>query len=306
MRLGTMIITDSWPDKSLTAVVNYVKNVEALGLDNVWMAHILSLDAITTLALAGSVTSRIGLGTAVVPTYPRHPSAMAQQALTAAAASDNRFVLGIGLSHKMFIEDMLGLSYDKPARHMREYLDVLMPLLAGEQLDYSGDLYQVNCQVKVPGATAMPVVVAALGPLMLKIAGQLADGTTTWMTGPKTLAEHIIPAIRSAAGDAGKPEPMIVAGIPIALCQDVDAARAKLNKQLEIYGILPSYRAMLDREGVAGPGDIAMLGDEATLRKQIFALRDIGVTDFNAAIMAVEDGAGERTLEFLAAVKKEL
>lgn len=306
MRMGTMIITDSWPDKSLGAVIEYIKNAEALGLDNIWMANIFNLDAITTLAVAGSATSRIGLGTAVVPTYPRHPSAMAQQAMTAAAASDNRFVLGIGLSHKMVIENMLGMSYDKPARHMREYLEVLMPLLAGEQVNHSGEVYQVNCQLQIPEARPVPTVVAALGPLMLRIAGALSDGTSTWMTGPKTLAEYIIPAINSAASDAGKPQPTVVAGIPIALCRDVDTAREKLNKQLEIYGILPSYRAMLDREGAAGPGDIALLGDEATLRQKIVELRDSGVTDFNAAVMAVEDGADQRTLAFLADLKQQL
>lgn len=306
MRFGTMIITEGWPDKSVNAVVNYIKNVEAHGLDNVWLANIFDVDAITTLAVAGNATGRIGLGTAVVPTYPRHPSAMAQQALTAAAASGNRFVLGIGLSHKLVIEDMLGMSYDKPARHMREYLEVLMPLLRGEAAAHDGELYRVNCQLSVSGADPVPTVVAALGPVMLKVAGQLTDGTTTWMTGPNTLEEYIIPAINSAASDAGKAPPMVVAGIPIALCQDIPAARAKLDKDLEIYGILPSYRAMLDREGAAGPGDIAMLGDEATLREQLTRLRDIGVTDFNAAIVPVEDGAAERTLAFLAEMKKEL
>lgn len=306
MRIGTMIITDGWADKSLNAVVEHIKDLEARGFDNAWMAHIFDLDAITTLALAGAATTRIELGTAVVPTYPRHPSAIAQQALTAAAASDNRFVLGIGLSHKLVIEDMLGMSYDKPARHMREYLEVLMPLLRGESVAYDGDLYRVNCQLNVSGVDSVPTIVAALGPLMLKIAGRLADGTITWMTGPKTLEEHIIPSVNSAASEAGKPEPRVVAGIPIALCQDVAAARARVDKDLEIYGLLPSYRAMLDREGAAGPGDIAIFGDEATLRKSILGLRDIGVTDFNAAIMPIEKGAGERTLDFLTELKKEL
>lgn len=306
MRLGSMIITEDWPDKSLQAIVNYVQQLEKQGFDDAWMANIFGADAITTLALAGAATSKIGLGTAVTPTYPRHPTAIAQQALTAAAASGNRFVLGIGLSHKMVIEDMLGMSYDKPARHMREYLEVLMPLLRGETAEHAGELYRVNCQIQVDGAQKVPTVVAALGPLMLKIAGRLADGTTTWMTGPNTLRDHIIPSITAAASEAGKPAPRVVAGIPIALVSDVEAARAKANKALEIYGILPSYRAMLDREGAAGPGDIAIFGDEATLREKVLQLRDIGVTDFNAAMMPVEEGASERTHAFLASLKAEL
>lgn len=306
MRLGTMIITEDWPDKSLQAIVNYVQDLESRGFDNVWMANIFGADAITTLALAGAATKRIGLGTAVVPSYPRHPTAIAQQALTAAAASGNRFVLGIGLSHKLVIEDMLGMSYERPARHMREYLEVLMPLLKGETAEHQGELYRVNCQIQVEGAEQVPTVVAALGPVMLKLAGRLADGTSTWMTGPNTLRDHIIPAICSSASEAGRPAPRIVAGIPIALCKDVDAARAKANKDLEIYGFLPSYRAMLDREGAAGPGDIAIFGDEKVLRDAVLNLRDIGVTDFNAAVLPVEEGASERTHALLAELKQEL
>ena len=306
MRLGTMIISEEWPDKTINAVIEFAKGKEAQGFDNLWMANIFGLDAINALGVVGHATESIGLGTAVVPSYPRHPVAMAQQALTTAAASNNRFTLGIGLSHKLVIEDMLGMSYDKPARHMREYLEILMPLLRGEAVDYQGEQYRSACAIEVAGTRPVPVVVAALGPVMLKLAGQMADGTTTWMTGPGTLESHIIPGISKAANDAGKASPTIVAGLPIALCSDVAAARAKLDESLVIYGQLPSYRAMLDREGAAGPGDIAMVGNEAELRQQILRLRDMGVTDFNAAMLEVEPGAVERTAAFLAALKPEL
>lgn len=306
MRLGTMIISEEWPDKTINAVVKFAKDMQAQGFDNLWMANIFGLDAINTLGVVGHATTSIGLGTAVVPSYPRHPVAMAQQALTTAAASSNRFTLGIGLSHKLVIEDMLGMSYDKPARHMREYLEILMPLLRGEAVDYKGEQYRSTCAIDVVGTTPVPVVVAALGPVMLKLAGQLADGTTTWMTGPDTLEDYIIPGISKAASDAGKAPPTVVAGLPIALCRDAGAARAKLDESLVIYGQLPSYRAMLDKEGAAGPGDIAMVGDEAGLRGQILRLRDMGVTDFNAAMLEVEPGAVERTAAFLAALKPEL
>ncbi|MEH6604470.1 MAG: TIGR03564 family F420-dependent LLM class oxidoreductase [Pseudomonadales bacterium] len=306
MRLGLMIMADEWPDASIKAVLDYARRAEELKFDDLWMANIFGLDALTSLALIGQVTEKIGLGTAVTPTYPRHPTAMAQQALTTAAASNNRLTLGIGLSHKMVIEDMLGLNYDKPARHMREYLEVLMPLLRGEQVSYSGDQYRVNAGIRVAGTSSVPCVVAALGPLMLKLAGTLADGTTTWMTGPKTIEGHIAPSIQDAAKDAGKASPSIVCGLPIALTSQSQAARAKLDKSLEIYGILPSYRAMLDREGAAGPGDVAIIGDEKELRQKILQLRDIGVTHFNAAIADVDEGAAERTLAFLADLKPEL
>lgn len=285
---------------TLDDVVGVAKRVEDIGLDDVWLANIFSFDAISTLAIIGRETQHIGLGTAVTPTYPRHPTAIAQQALTTAAASNNRFTLGIGLSHKIVIEDMLGFSYDKPARHMREYLSVLMPLVRGETANFQGDLYQVNLTLDVPGVDRLPVVVAALGPVMLKLAGEFADGTNTWMVGPKTMEEHIVKRLREAS--VGRDDPKVVGGFPVILTNKPDDARARIAEGLTIYGQLPSYRAMLDREGVDGPADIAIVGDENLLRGEIRRLENIGVTHFNAAIMGVEEGAYDRTLEFLASI----
>jgi len=282
---------------TLDDLIESAKKVEAAGLDNIWLANIFSFDAISTLALIGREVPRIGLGTAVTPTYPRHPTAIAQQALTTAAATDNRFTLGIGLSHQIVIENMLGFSYDKPAKHMREYLEVLMPLARGETVNFNGEQYRVNgVTLEIPGADRMPVVIAALGPVMLKIAGELADGTNTWMVGPNTMANHIAPGL-------GRDDATIVGGVPVVLTTNIDEAREKISKDLVIYGQLPSYRAMLDREGVEGPADIAIVGDENTLRGEIKRFEDAGVTDFNAAIMDVEDGAYDRTLEFLSSLK---
>jgi F420-dependent oxidoreductase-like protein len=303
MRIGVMIGGDG-RRLGIDDVIGIARQVEAAGLDDVWMANIFSFDAISTLMLVGRETQRIGLGTAVTPTFPRHPTAIAQQALTTAAATGNRFTLGIGLSHQLVIENMLGLSYQQPARHMREYLSVLMPLVRGEPANFQGEEYRVsNVALDVPGATRLPVVVAALGPVMLKIAGELADGTNTWMVGPKTMESHIIPRIRDAASAAGRADPRVVGGFPIILTNKPEEAKAKIAQQLTIYGQLPSYRAMLDREGVAGPADVAIAGDENQLRGQLKRLEDIGVTHFNAAIAAVEDGAFERTLEFLSSMK---
>ncbi len=299
MRLGVMIGADG-TNNTLDDVIKVAQTAEAAGLDNVWLANIFSFDAITTLALIGRETQRIGLGTAVTPTYPRHPTAIAQQALTTAAASNNRFTLGIGLSHKLVIEDMLGMSYDKPAKHMREYLSVLMPLARGEQANFEGEQYRVRgVALDIPGADRLPVVIAGLGPVMLKLAAELADGTNTWMVGPNTMENHIMASLHNA----GSADPTVVAGLPIVLTTNVDAAKEKIAQDLTIYGQLPSYRAMLDREGVAGPADIALVGDENQLRGQIKRFEDIGVTDFNAAIMNTEEGAYARTLEFLASMK---
>ncbi len=298
MRIGAMIGADG-ASATLDDVITIAKNAEAAGLDNVWLANIFGFDAISTLALIGRETKKIGLGTAVTPTYPRHPTAIAQQALTTAAASDNRFTLGIGLSHQIVIEGMLGMSYDKPAKHMREYLSVLMPLARGEQANFQGEHYRVQgVELSIPGVERMPVVVAALGPVMLKIAAELADGTNTWMVGPKTMESHILPSLRAGGND----DPTVVAGMPIVLTTRVDEARESIANNLTIYGQLPSYRAMLDREGAAGPADIAIVGDENSLRGEIKRFEDMGVTDFNAAVMDVEDGARARTLEFLASL----
>ncbi len=207
MRIGTMLGADG-TRATLDDVIGVAKRAEAAGLDNVWLANIFSFDAISTLALIGRETERIGLGTAVTPTYPRHPTAIAQQAMTTQAACGGRFTLGIGLSHKIVIEDMLGFSYDKPARHMREYLSVLMPLVKGEAANFEGEEYRVRgVTMDIPGSENLDVVVAALGPVMLKIAGELADGTNTWMVGPKTMETHIIERLSKAAAAAGRPQP---------------------------------------------------------------------------------------------------
>jgi 5,10-methylenetetrahydromethanopterin reductase len=306
MRFGVMLGAQG-PNAGVKDVVAAAQRIETAGFDDIWMANIFAHDAISMLTLIGYLTKRVGLGTAVTPTYPRHPTAIAQQALTAAAASGNRFTLGIGLSHQPVIENMLGLSYAKPARHMREYLSVLAPALRGETISYQGEEYRVQgLRLQVSGAGRVPVIVAALGPVMLKLAGEMADGTTTWMTGPKTLESHIIKRIRAAAAAAGRGEPAIVGGFPVVLTNNPDEVRERLARSLVVYGQLASYRAMLDREGVKGPADIAIVGDERVLRHGIAHLRDIGVTHFNAAISETEEGAYERTFAFLGDLRREI
>ena len=204
----------------------------------------------------------IEFGTAVVPIQPRHPQALAGQALTAQAATGGRLTLGIGLSHQFVVEHLWGLPFDRPVRHMREYLEALGPLLRGENSDVHGELVTSAGAIGVSDATAPSVLVAALGEQMLKVTGRLADGTITWCTGPKTLKDHIVPTIGAAAEAAGRPAPRIVASLPIVLTDDPAEAKAFVATSLEIYGTLPSYRAMLDREGAADPSDIAIVGNE--------------------------------------------
>ena len=252
-----------------------------------WAPHIFGHDALTALAVVGTQVPRIELGTSVVPTFPRHPHAIAQQAHTVAAASGNRFTLGIGLSHKIVIENMFGMSYDKPVRHLREYLSVLMPLSRNEPANFDGEMYKVHAGISAKGSNGFSVVVAALGEQMLRVTAALADGTLTWCTGPATLAAHTIPTITRAAEEFGRPAPRVIAALPVCVTNDTEAAAARAAETFAAYGALPSYRAMLDREGVAGPADIAIIGNTAQVRDRVAALADIGVTDF----AAVEFGA---------------
>ena len=288
---------------TIDEVVKNVQAAEDAGFHSAWLANIFGIDAMTAAAVAGHATKRIELGTAVVPTYSRHPYYMAQQAMSTQAATGGRFVLGIGLSHQIVIEGILGLSFEKPAKHMREYLEVLMPVLADGQVEFSGDLYRVNTTfagLERMGTTPPAVMLAALAPVMLRLAGSLTDGTITWMTGAETIESHIKPNLDKAAAEAGRPTPRIVAGVAVAVTDDVDAAREQVAQALQIYGTLPSYRAMLDKEGAAGPADVAILGDEETVRAGIQRYADAGVTDFHAAVGGAITGQGDqRTLDVL-------
>ncbi|MEY2448138.1 MAG: hypothetical protein QOH79_1614 [Acidimicrobiaceae bacterium] len=270
--------------QTVDEVVAQAERVAADGFTTAWTANIFGLDAITVLAIAGRAAPGLHLGTAVVPTYPRHPHAMAQQAMTAWDATGGRLTLGIGLSHRIVIESMFGLSFDKPAAHMREYLSVLLPLLRNGNASFDGDLYRVHAPLERAGDPAgPPVLLAAMAPVMLRLAGEVADGTLLWMTGPKTVESHVAPRINKAAADAGRPTPQIVAALPIAVTNDVDATKESAAKTFEIYGGLPSYRAMLDVEGAAGPADVAIFGDESVVAAGVQAMADAGVTEFNAS-----------------------
>lgn len=269
-------------DGTIDDVVAEARQAEADGFASYWAPQIFGHDALTVLAVVGREVPRIELGTSVVPTYPRHPMMLAQQALTVNAAAGGRLCLGIGLSHQIVVEGMWGQSFAKPVRHMREYLSVMMPLLEGRAVGFSGEEFRVNGAVNVPGSSRPGVVVAALGAQMLKVTAALADGTITWCTGPKTLAEHTVPTLRAAAEAAGRDATRVVAALPVCVTDDVAAAHERAATVFQVYGQLPSYRAMLDREGAVGPADVAIAGGEAEVEDRICALGDIGVTDFAA------------------------
>ncbi|HUK68675.1 MAG TPA: TIGR03564 family F420-dependent LLM class oxidoreductase [Streptosporangiaceae bacterium] len=290
MRIGVSLAEPQGPG-ALNQLRDELRRAADDGFSSAWMANIFGFDALTAFAVAGSQVAEIELGTAVVPVYPRHPAALAQQALTTAAAVDGRLTLGIGLSHKIVIEDMYGYSFDRPARYMREYLSILLPLLDLERVDFTGEILRASIGLSVPYEGRVPVLLAALAPSMLRLAGARTDGTVLWMTGPATVAGHIAPAITAAAQAAGRPQPRVVCVLPICVTDDPDAARTRAAKIFAIYGQLPSYRAMLDREGAAGPADVAIVGDEDTVAAQIGGLAQAGVTDFVAGEFSRGDEA---------------
>ncbi len=280
MRIG--LFGGTVNDGTLDEVVAEARQAEADGFASYWAPQIFGHDALTALAIVGRDVPRIELGTSVVPTYPRHPMMLAQQCHTVNAASGGRLTLGIGLSHKIVIENMMGMSFDKPVRHMKEYLSVLMPLARGESVAFDGEVYKVMAGVSIKGSSPFGVVVAALGPQMLRVTAALADGTLTWCTGPNTLKTLTVPTITAAADEFGRPAPRVIAALPVCVTNDIDAAKVRAAKVFAVYGSLPSYRAMLDHENAEGPADIAIIGGADEVRDKIMALQSIGVTDFAA------------------------
>lgn len=301
MRIG-IFTGDVTGNSSIDGIVAAAQAAADQGFPSLWLPQIFGADAITLAAVVGREVPGIELGTAVVPTYPRHPMMLAQQALTANAITGGRFTLGIGLSHQIVIEHMFKQSFDKPLRHMREYLSVLRPLIHDRSVSFEGETLGAQSAIDVPGATPCPILIAALGPKMLELAGQQAEGTITWMTGPKTLANHTIPTITNAAEAAGRAKPRIVVGVPVCVTDDVEGVRARAAQALVNYGFLPSYRAMLDREGLDGPADFAIIGDEETVRAGLAEYDTVGVDDLLAAELAVTDDERGRTRDLLASL----
>ena len=281
---------------TIAKAIEAVKRAKDSGFASAWFSNIFAVDAMTACAAAGQAVEGIHLGTAVVPTYPRHPFVMAQQALSVHDACGGRFTLGIGLSHRVVIENMMGLDFDPPVRHAREYLTVIRQLFDNGSVDHKGELYQVQAMIERPRNDVPSLLLAALGPQMLRVAGELADGTALWMTGPRTIEDHIVPGITSAAEEAGRQRPRVVASLPVCVTDDADAARETAAKLFATYGQLPTYKAMLDREGADGPADVAIIGSESEVEKAITEMFDAGATEFTAAVFGDDL---KRTFELL-------
>jgi len=285
---------------SIDAITEDARAALADGFSSYWIAEHPTggFDALTVLSVVSQHVPDIELGTAIVPTYPRHPMVLAGQALTTQNAMGDRFTLGIGLSHEVMMAQ-LGIGFSKPIRHLRDYLSILMPLLEKGKVDYQGETLSCEAEIFKPVSKRPCVVVAALGPQALRVAGSRTDGTTLAWVGPKTIKEHIVPRISEAASTAGKGSPRIIATLPVSVTDDPDAIRSKISKGLAMYGQLPSYKAMFEREGVDQPGDLALVGGASEVEDALAGLAEAGVTDYAASIFATNSQEHIQTRELL-------
>jgi F420-dependent oxidoreductase-like protein len=270
-------------------MVEQAERAEADGFSSLWYASAVGGDPLVSMALAGRATTAIELGTAVLQTYTCHPLLQANRAASVVAAMGRPgLTLGIGPSHQPVVEDAYGLSYAHPGRHTEEYVRILTAALKGEAVELDGQDFRVRSGQRVTRPEApVPVLVSALGPRLLRVAGEVADGTVLWMGNARAIEVHVGPRIRKAAAGAGRPEPRIVAGLPVAVHDDVAEARQSAAEQFAGYGVLPNYRRLLDIGGAPGPADAALVGDEASVGSQIQGLFDAGATDVWAAIFGV-------------------
>jgi 5,10-methylenetetrahydromethanopterin reductase len=294
---GSSLIATGAP---LGQLVDHAAQAEADGFSTYWLAQLGAPDALTAIATMGQATSTIEIGTAVIPTWPRHPLMLAAQALTVQEAIGPRLILGLGLAHKSSVESTFKIPFATPAKHMDEYLQVLLPLLTDRKVSASGDIWSAEVEgIGGPaGVEAPTVMLAAMGPRMLRLAGERTAGSILWLSGPKAIAEQIKPPLDEAAADAGRPSPRIVASVPVCVTSKPDDVKGMVAALLEGYNDLPSYRGVMDAEGAGGPADVSLIGNEDEVRAGLAAFADAGTTDFSALEFIIDpaDAAPTRAL----------
>jgi len=317
VRIGVMIGPERGDSaRKVARMLDDVEWAESAELDSVWVPQVpTDFDALVAVALMGMRTSRIEIGTAVVPLQAQHPVALARQALSAHAATGGRLALGVGPSHHWIVQDMLGLPYEKPARFTRDYLDVLdAALLAPGPVDVENATFTVHNPLEIGPVAPMPVLVAALGPVMLTLAGERTDGTILWMADERAVADHVVPRITKAADNVGRPAPRIIAGVPVCLCapSEVDTARERANRILGEAEISPNYQRLLGYGDAEDIGDLCVAGDEEALLAGFRRYADAGVTDLSMRLLPIGNNRDEliaskrRTREVVAELVKEL
>jgi F420-dependent oxidoreductase-like protein len=317
MRIGLMVGSDKERSRAdrLAGLLDDGKAAETDGFASFWIPQVPGyLDAMTAVALLGHITDRIEIGTAVVPIQTRHPVIMAQQALTTQIACAGRFALGIGPSHHWIVSDQLGLPYERPALLVRDYLDVLAAAFAGPgAVAVENDNYRVHSPIDVTDSFDMPVLLAALGPAMLRIAGERAGGTILWMADERAIGDYVVPRLTEAADAAGRSGPRVVAGVPATLCSagEVDGARAYASEVLGHADFSPNYVRLLEHGDARDVGDTMAAGDEATILARLHRYRDAGVTELAVRVVPLgqdahaRNASRRRTQEFVASLLSE-
>ncbi|MFD0364705.1 TIGR03564 family F420-dependent LLM class oxidoreductase [Nocardia sp. GCM10030253] len=317
MRIGVMIGPEKGDTaRKLSRMLADIEWAESAGMDTAWIPQLpTDFDALITVALMGSRTSRIELGTAVVPLQAQHPIALARQALAAHTAAGGRLALGVGPSHHWIVRDMLGLPYDRPAAYTRDYLEVLNAGLSGPgHVAVENTSFTVRNQLDLGPVEPLPLLIAALGPVMLRIAGEHADGTILWMADERAIADHVVPKITAAAAGAGRPAPRIVAGLPVCLCRpaEVDEARARANRILGEAEVSPNYQRLLEQGAARDIGDLCIAGDEDAIAAGLRRYAAAGATDLSVRLLPLGDdrdalvASKRRTREMIATLAKEL
>ena len=317
MRIGLMIgpETRNYAGK-VDRLCGDAREADEAGFATAWIPQLpQDFDALTAAALMGRETTRIELATAVVPLQPRHPVVLGQQALSVQAACGGRFSLGVGPSHHWVIDSMFGLPYEHPAQVVEDYLDVFDAMFAGPgPVDVENDRFRIHNPLDITDIAPTPVLLAALGPVMLRIAGERTNGTVLWMADERAIAEHVVPRITKAAENAGRPSPRVVAGVPVGLCapDQVDAARERANRILGHAEYSPNYQRLLEHGDAADVGDIAVVGSEADVEARLRSFADAGATDVSVRVLPVGKGRDElvessrRTREFLSTLAPEI
>lgn len=283
----------------VAGVLDDMTKAEADGFDTYWVAQVGLIDALTLIGAHGDTGSSMEIGTAVISTWERHPHMLAAQALTTQALVGDRLIVGIGLNHQPHVEQRLRQTWTKPVRHMLDYLSILDDLLTAGTTSHQGEIWSYDSQEAKPSPGVPKVMIAALGDQMLKVAGKRTDGTILWCVGPETIRTHIAPTINEAAASADRPAPAIVCSLPVWVTDDPEPARAFVGSILADYATLPSYRAMLDIEGVEGLGELSIIGSEDEVRDVIGRIGESGATDFTPVPMGGNPDEEARTMAVL-------
>jgi F420-dependent oxidoreductase-like protein len=284
---------------SVAEIRDHAAQAEADGFSSYWLAQLAVPDALTAIATMADATSTMELGTSVIPTWFRHPLMLAGQAATVQQVIGPRLVLGIGLAHKSSIEGALKIPFATPAKHMDEYLSVLLPALTEGKVSFEGDIWSGEVDAGAPASDPPTVMLAAMGPRMLRLAGSRCAGTILWLSGPRAIAEQIKPALDAAAAEAGRPTPRIVASVPVCVTADPDGMKGLVAAALANYNDLPSYRGVMDTEGASGPADVSLIGDADTVRAGIQAFAEAGCADFTPVEITLDATAAAATREVL-------